>query len=122
MKENNLENQNPEVLKTTGTIKLVKIVYYILGVLEVLLAFRLVFKILGANPESIFVSIIYSITKLFLTPFTGIFRMAISSGIETESILEPTVLIAMVVYALLAWGFVKLIIISNNNKDSEIVG
>jgi len=29
-----------------------RIVYYILGALEVLLAFRLVFKLLGANPGS----------------------------------------------------------------------
>src|SRR5665648_1103186 len=45
-----------------------RIVYYILGLLEVLLGFRLVFKLLGANPGSGFVSFIYSISEVFLVP------------------------------------------------------
>jgi len=93
-------------------------IYYALGLLEVFFAFRFVFKILGANTESTFVSFIYSATNLFLTPFTGIFRMAVSDGIETKSVLEPTLIIAMIVYALIAWGIVKLIDISSNHKDS----
>ena len=96
--------------------KAAKMIYYILGVLEVLFAFRFVFKILGANTESKFVSIIYSTSNLFLKPFSGIFRMAVSEGIETKSVLEPTLIIGMVVYALLAWGVVKLIEISNHRE------
>lgn len=92
-----------------------KIVYYILGVLEVLFAFRLVFKLLGANPESPFVSFIYSVSQAFLSPFSGIFRSAVTKGIETQSVLEPTTIIAMIVYAVVAWGIVKLIEI---NKPS----
>lgn len=56
------ENENAEALKIAKnrrTTKLAKIIYYILGVLEVLFTFRLVFKILGANPASSFVSMIY---------------------------------------------------------------
>jgi hypothetical protein len=102
-----------------GNLKNRKIIYYILGILEVLFAFRLVFKILGANPASAFVGIIYSVTNLFLTPFVGIFRGAVSKGIETQSVLEPPLIIAMIVYALLAWGIVKLIEIGSKNKDTE---
>ena len=58
-----------------------RVVYYILGVLEILLAFRLVFKLLGANPDSGFVSFIYSISQVFLVPFTTIFRSAATDGI-----------------------------------------
>jgi len=117
-----MENENSNALtvaKTKRTTKLAKIIYYILGVLEVLFTFRLVFKILGANPASLFVSMIYSVTKLFLTPFTGIFRLVVSRGIETESVLEPPLLIAMAVYALVAWGIVKLIVINNNNRGTK---
>ena len=95
-----------------------KIIYYFLGVLEVLFAFRLVFKVLGASPKSSFVSIIYSVTNLFIAPFNGIFRVAVSEGIETQSVLEPTLIIAMIVYAALAWGIVRLIEISTDHKDS----
>jgi uncharacterized membrane protein HdeD (DUF308 family) len=86
-----------------------KIVYYILGVLEVLLAFRLIFKLLGANPLSPFVSFIYSLTQIFVYPFTGIFPTAVTKGLEAQAILESTTIIAMIVYAVIAWGIVKLI-------------
>jgi len=113
MGENNFKKENQ------GNSKVGKIIYYILGVLEALFAFRLVFKILGANPESSFVSIIYSVTNIFLAPFAGIFRKAVTKGIETESVLEPTLIIAMIVYAALAWGIARLIEIISNHKDSE---
>ena len=86
-----------------------RIVYYILGVVEVLLAFRLVFKLLGANPASAFVSGIYTLSNIFLSPFTGIFRTASTRGVETQAVLEPATLVAMIVYAVIGWGIVKLI-------------
>lgn len=86
-----------------------KLVNYALGVLEALLTFRLIFKFLGANPGSAFVSFIYTISEVFLAPFVGIFRSAVSTGIETKSVLEPTTIIAMIVYALIAYGVVRLI-------------
>ncbi len=86
-----------------------RIVYYILGVVEVLLAFRLVFKLLGANPASGFVSGIYTLSNIFLSPFIGIFRTASTRGVETQSVLEPATLVAMIVYAVIGWGIVKLI-------------
>ena len=102
---------------TQRNIKARKIVYYILGALETLFAFRLIFKVLGANPESPFVNVIYTITGIFLAPFEGIFRMAVTDGIETQSVLEPQLIIAMVSYAVLAWGVIKLIELSGRQKD-----
>jgi len=95
-------------------------VYYILGLIETLLAFRLVFRLLGANPGSIFVSLIYTVSGVFLAPFSGIFRAATTSGIETTSVLEPPTIIAMIVYALIAYGVVKLIEIKKNPKNDEM--
>lgn len=111
--------ENNSKVEGQGNLRIRKIVYYIFGVLEILFGFRLIFKILGANPLSTFVSIIYSVTKLFLAPFTGIFRTAVSNGIETQSVLEPTLIIAMVVYAALAWGIVQLVKIISNRENSE---
>lgn len=92
-----------------GNVKAKKIVYYILGVLEVLFAFRLVFKILGANPWSGFVSFIYSASQVFLAPFISIFRPGVTRGNMTQAVLEPATVIGMIVYAILAWGVAKLI-------------
>jgi len=93
-----------------------KLVYYVLGVLEALFAFRLIFKFLGANPGSAFVSFIYTISEVFLAPFIGIFRSAVSSGIETKSVLESTTIIAMIVYALIAYGVVRLVEINKKPR------
>lgn len=94
-----------------------KVVYYILGVLETLFAFRLVFKLLGANPGSSFVKSIYSLTDIFLTPFEDIFRTKLINGIETQAILEPALLIAIISYAIFAWGIIRLIGLFNKQKN-----
>lgn len=100
--------------------KTTKMVYYVLGVLETLFAFRLFFKILGANPGSTFVSLIYTISGAFLAPFNGIFRTAVNEGIEAKSVLEPATIIAMIVYALIGYGVVRLIEIYQAPKDKQI--
>ena len=71
----------------------------------------------GANPDSIFVSLIYTVSGAFLAPFRGIFRSAVTNGIETKAVLEPMTIIAMIVYALLAYGIVRLIEIYATPKD-----
>ncbi len=75
------------------------LVYSIAGVLEVLLLFRLVFKMSGADASAGFVSFIYGVTNFFIAPYAGF-------------ILEPGTLVAMAAYALLAWGIAKIISIA----------
>lgn len=93
---------------------------YVLGLLEILLAFRLILKLLGANPASGFVTFIYSLTQIFLAPFTAIFRPAIAQGLETKAVLEPATIIAMIVYALIAWGLIKLILAFKGRDESKV--
>lgn len=85
------------------------VVWYILGVIEVLLAFRFVLKLLGANPESGFVDFIYNVSGVLTAPFDNIFGVASTKSGEIQSVFEPSILVAMAVYALIAWGIVKLI-------------
>jgi hypothetical protein len=93
------------------------LVYYVLGVLEILLAFRFVFKLLGASSVSGFVSFIYSLSGPFVTPFSGIFSTATTTGVNATAVLEPATIIAMIVYAILGWGIGKLITISMAGKS-----
>lgn len=95
-----------EKSQTTGYI-----IYFLFGLIDVLLAFRLVFKLTGASPGSGFVNFIYSLTQIFIAPFAGIFHQATTTGIETTAVLEPATLVAIVVYAILAWGIIQLIAI-----------
>lgn len=93
------------------------LIYYILGAVEILLAFRLVLKMMGASISSGFVGFIYGLTGLFILPFEGIFQRAVSQGIETISVLEPATIVAMIVYAFLAWGIVKLVRIFSKEQQ-----
>lgn len=85
------------------------IVYYILGVIEALLLFRLLFKLLAANPKNAFVDFIYSITNILGAPFFNIFGNVGYNGREARFLFEPGTIIAMLVYAVAAAGIVKLI-------------
>ena len=93
------------------------IIYFLFGVVDILLLFRLAFKLTGANPGSSFVSFIYSLSQIFILPFAGIFRQATTSGIETTAILEPASLIAIVVYAILAFGLTQLVVIVSGRSQ-----
>jgi hypothetical protein len=103
--------------KMTGTQTSGRVVYYLFGVLEVLLAFRLIFKLAGASQGSALVSFIYRITRIFIMPFEGIFRRGVSQGVETASVLEPSTIVALIVYILLAWGIVKLLSVLSGEKE-----
>ena len=84
------------------------IVGVIFGVIEIILAFRLIFKLLGANPSNGFVKAIYNITQWFVGIFEGIFSKVSTSGLEAKSIFEPATFIAMIVVALVAWLILAL--------------
>jgi hypothetical protein len=93
------------------------IVYYVAGAIEILILFRLVFKITGANPESGFVGFIYAFSDIFVFPFRAIFGNTTTIGAETTAIFEPASLIAIGVYAVIAWGIAKLIAIMAGKPD-----
>ncbi|MDP4093196.1 MAG: YggT family protein [Bacillota bacterium] len=82
---------------------------YVLGIIEVLLAFRFLFRLLGANPGSGFVSFLYNITGIFTAPFKGIFNSYTTQGLSAASVFEPGTIIGMAVYAIIAWGLVNLL-------------
>lgn len=87
------------------------VIYFILGIIEIILAFRFVFKLTGANPVTGFVDLTYSLSQLFVLPFVGIFPRATTAGAVTTAIFEPSTLVAMAVYAVIAWGIAQLIVI-----------
>jgi len=118
------QNEGPQAAVTTETksvatssLKIEYLIYFAFGVLEILLAFRLVLKLMGASVTSGFVRFIYSLTGVFILPFEGIFRRGFTQGIETTSVLEPSTLVALIVYAVLAWGIVKLTRIFSGEKQ-----
>lgn len=92
-----------------------QIVWYILGILEAVLAFRFVLKLLAANPGAGFSNFIYSVSYPFATPFLNVFRVTKIEG----SIFEWTTLLAMLVYWLVALGVIKLFFMSKSVSTPE---
>ncbi len=93
-----------------------QIVWYILGFVEILLAFRFLLKLFGANPAAGFSSFIYGITYVFATPFLSVFQ---SSQIATGNIFEWTTLLAMLVYWVIAMGIIKLFLMGKTVSTPE---
>ncbi len=93
------------------------LIYFFFGALEILLIFRLILRLTGANSFSAFVGLIYGVTGIFIVPFQGIFHQATGQGVVTTAVLEPATLVAIVVYAVLAVGIVKLLRILSGKKQ-----
>jgi hypothetical protein len=116
----NTTTKNTSVKSTATNSQTVEYLgYFLFGALEILLAFRLVLKLTGASMSSAFVGLIYGLTGIFILPFEGIFRRVYAQGVETTSILEPSTLVAIIVYAVLAWGIVKLIRVLSGEQQTS---
>lgn len=81
------------------------IIYYLLNIIEALLLLRFLMKLLGANPGAGFVNGVYNITQPLVAPFAGIFPNTTSAG----TFVEWSTIIAMIVYALIAYAIVQLL-------------
>lgn len=96
--------------------QITRIVWTILGLVEILLGLRFVLMLIAANPESGFGALIYSISGVLTAPFAGLVTTPVSSG---GNVLEVTTLIAMAVYALLFWIIVRVIAIAADRPSAR---
>lgn len=92
-----------------------QVIWFVLGLIEALLAIRFILKLLGASPVASFSDFIYRVTAPLTIPFSGMFREPVLTG----SAFEWTTLLAMAVYALVAWGIIRLIAMSRPVSTSE---
>ncbi len=100
---------------TKPIFRFTQVVWYLLGLLEILLAFRFFFLLFGANPTAGFSSFIYTVSYPFAMPFISVFGISQVEG----SVFEWTTILAMLVYALVAWGIVKLLTMSKTVSTPE---
>lgn len=92
----------------TGSSLAARIVWFIAGVLLTILALRFVLVLLGANRTNGFADFVYSISHPFAAPFFSLFNYDLNYGV---SHFELSTLVAMAVYALVAYGIAKLVTI-----------
>lgn len=95
-------------VEPSGPTLAARVIWYIAGVLLVLLAFRFVLALLGANPNNAFADFIYTVSHPFVAPFFSLFGYQLQYGVSR---FETYTLVAMAVYAIIAWGLVRLVTI-----------
>jgi hypothetical protein len=93
------------------------VVMFVFGVIEVLIAIRFVLTLLGANAEAGFVKLVQGMSGPFMAPFNAIFNTQSVSG----ATFEWSALVAIAVYALIAWGIVALVHAASPRRHSETV-
>ncbi len=92
--------------KTKKTIlRFNQVIWYVLGLIEVIIGFRMTLKALGANAYSGFTNFIYAISDPLVLPFRGILKTSSTQ----DSVFEWSTLIAAIVYVCIAWGLVYLL-------------
>jgi uncharacterized membrane protein len=97
--------------------KIIQFIWLLFGVLEALIGLRIFLKLIAANPANWFTAFVYQLTDIFLWPFQGIIVDPALQGF----VLEISSLIAMLVYALVAWVLVRLSWLLLYNRASSRV-
>lgn len=92
---------------TPGVVILQRLVWFIAGLISVIITFRFVLLLLGANREAGFTDFIYSLSAPFVAPFVGIF----GEPTYGTAVFEISSVLAIAVYLLVAWGIAKLVTI-----------
>ena len=97
--------REPEREHRIFTFKATQLVWLFFGILEGLIALRILLKLIAANPNSPFAAMLYGFTDIFLSPFAGLTATPSAGGM----VLELSSIIALIVYALIAWALERLI-------------
>lgn len=94
-------------------LRLDRIIYLLLSILETLISFRFFFKLIGANPSNFLVSWLYKTTGFFVMPFKGILE-DFALGRFT---VDLTAIIALVVYSFAGFVIIELLRLFRFDSD-----
>lgn len=103
--ESRTSQNEPEREQRIFTFKATQLVWLLFGILEALIALRIGLMLIGANPNSPIVSMIYGFTYLFLFPFEGL----VGSPTAGNMVLELSSMFAMLIYGLIAWAIERTV-------------
>ena len=85
--------------------KIIDFCWYLLGVVEIVLAVRFFFELTAANSAAGFVKFIFGISGPFTAPFNTIFPVPH----DGNNAFDTNIIVAMVVYLGIAWGITRLL-------------
>ncbi len=88
-----------------ATFKVTQLIWLLLGLLEGILALRVIFKLIGVNAANSFAAFLYNVTDLFVAPFKSLTGAPAAGGM----VLELSTIIAMIVYLLIGWALERIV-------------
>lgn len=99
--------------QTSGVVIAQRVIWFFAGFIIVMLALRVLLLLLAANQGNFFVDFVYALGGFFAAPFVGIF----GSPSYGELFFDTASVVAIVVYALLAWGLAKLVTLTRPQEE-----
>jgi uncharacterized protein YggT (Ycf19 family) len=82
------------------------LISFVIAVIAILIAIRLVLKLLAANTDSSFTNLIYGVTGPMVAPFQGIFGTPAAGN---GAVFELSSLLAIAIYLLVGWLLTRLV-------------
>jgi len=83
-----------------------RVIWFVAGVILLLLAFRFVLSLLGANTTNGFAQFIYNTSHPFVAPFFGLFNYREQFGVSR---FEVETIVAIVFWAMVTWFLTYLV-------------
>jgi len=103
--------------RSSPGVALSRIAYAIVSVVIVVLVFRFMLLLLSANPEAGFVEFVMTLSAPLVAPFEAVFPPTAMD----IAYFEWNSLLAIAVYAVIAWGVSSLLISALRSSSTEIV-
>jgi hypothetical protein len=88
-----------------ATFKASQLIWLLLGILEAVIALRVIFKLIAVNAGNPFATLLYKVTDFFVAPFASLVGAPSAGGM----VLEVSSIIAMIVYLLIAWALDRIV-------------
>ncbi|MBD2178646.1 YggT family protein [Pseudanabaena sp. FACHB-1998] len=86
---------------------IVNSIYWLGGIIEILLMLRFVLRLFGANTKNEFAMFINGLTAPFIAPFSTLFISPTSDG--GANIFDVNIVIAIIAYAILSYLLISLV-------------
>jgi len=102
-----------QVTRTPGVVMAQRVIWFVVGLINILLLTRFILLLLGANLDAGFVEFIYTITNPLVAPFVGIF----GTPVYGQFMIDWSSILAIIVYSLIAWGIVKAMTLSRPQDE-----
>ncbi len=112
--------QTKHNVQDSGLQTVSRFMQILFALVQILLVFRLAFKLLGANASNVFVNLIYATTAPLVGIFEGIFPEVTLENNALFAVLEPAAIIAIIVTAAVAYIVLRLLSVKQEKKIEHV--